>query len=136
MYRAGLMCALRTGKLVPFEPSMSDLKLIISKIRAFRDERDWAQFHNPKDMAIALSIETNELLEHFLWKNPQEVADRIATKREEIEDELADIGIYLTELADNLGVDLLAAMERKLEKNAKKYPVAKAKGSNSKYTEL
>jgi len=115
---------------------MSELKSIVSKIRVFRDERDWAQFHNPKDMAIALSIETNELLEHFLWKNPQEVEDRIATKREEIEDELADIGIYLTELADNLGVDLLAAMERKLEKNAKKYPVEKAKGSNSKYTEL
>jgi len=130
------MCELRTGKLVSFEPSMSELKSIVSKIRVFRDERDWAQFHNPKDMAIALSIETNELLEHFLWKNPQEVEDRIATKREEIEDELADIGIYLTELADNLGVDLLAAMERKLEKNAKKYPVEKAKGSNSKYTEL
>lgn len=115
---------------------MSDLKTVISKIRQFRDARDWAQFHNPKDMAIALSIEANELLEHFLWKNPGEVEDRIATKREEIEDEIADIGIYLTELADNLGVDLLAAMERKLKKNAEKYPVEKAKGSNSKYTEL
>lgn len=115
---------------------MSELTSIISKIRAFRDERDWAQFHNPKDMAIALSIETGELLEHFLWKNPEEVAKRIATNREEIEEEIADIGIYLAELADNLGIDLIAVMESKLKKNARKYPVEKSRGSNAKYSEL
>ena len=109
---------------------------ITHKIRQFRDERDWAQFHNAKDMAIAISIEASELLEHFLWKNPAEVDARVEAKRSEIEEEIADIAIYLVELTDNLGIDLLAAMDRKLSKNAAKYPVEKAKGSHAKYTEL
>jgi dCTP diphosphatase len=112
-----------------------DLEVISAKIRAFRDERDWAQFHNPKDMAIAISIEASELLEHFLWKSPEELNDRISEKREEIEEEIADIGIYLTELADNLEIDLLAAMEKKIEKNALKYPAQRVKGSSKKYNE-
>lgn len=111
------------------------LEDIAAKIRAFRDERDWAQFHNPKDMAIAISIEASELLEHFLWKNPDEVDERLEIRREEIEDEIADIGIYLTELADNLGIDLLAAMERKIAKNDLKYPAQRVKGSSLKYNE-
>ncbi len=105
------------------------------KIRAFRDERDWGQFHNPKDMAMALSIEAGELMEHFLWKGPEELDGRVEERREEIEDEMADIAIYLVELADNLGIDLLGAMERKMAKNAAKYPVEKVRGSSKKYTE-
>lgn len=116
--------------------SAPDIETITAKIRDFRDARDWAQFHNPKDMAIAISIEASELLEHFLWKNPAETASRVETHREKIEEEIADIAIYLFELADNLGIDLAAAMERKLARNAKKYPVEKAKGSNAKYSEL
>lgn len=112
-----------------------ELKDIAAKIREFRDERDWAQFHNPKDMAIAISIEVSELLEHFLWKNPEEVESRIEAKRSEIESEIADIGIYLTELADNLGIDLLAAMERKIAVNAAKYPASRVTGSSKKYNE-
>ena len=108
---------------------------IREKIRVFRDERDWAQFHNPKDMAMALSIEASELMEHFLWKAPGELDGRVEERREEIEDEMADIAIYLVELADNLGIDLLGAMERKMAKNAAKYPVEKVKGSSKKYTE-
>lgn len=115
---------------------MSTIAEITGKIRAFRDERDWAQFHNPKDMAIALSLEAGELLEQFLWKNPAEVQDRLISHREEISEEVADIAIYLFELADNLGIDLFAAMEAKLKKNAGKYPIEKAKGSAKKYTEL
>lgn len=115
---------------------MSTLTEITRKIRTFRDERDWAQFHNPKDMAIAISLEAGELLEHFLWKNPAEVDSRLASHREEITDEIADIAIYLTELADNLEIDLLFAMEAKLRKNAIKYPVESARGSAKKYTEL
>ncbi len=111
------------------------LKDISEKIRKFRDERDWAQFHNPKDMAIAISIEASELLEHFLWKNPEELEARVSAKKDEITDEIADIGIYLTELADNLNIDLLAAMEQKINKNAAKYPAARVKGSSNKYTE-
>ena len=117
------------------QPSMS-MEKIIQKIREFRDARDWRQFHNPKDMAIAISIESAELLEHFLWKNTTEVEKRVAEKKEHISDEIADIGIYLFELADILGIEVIAAMERKLAKNAAKYPVEKARGSNRKYTEL
>lgn len=108
---------------------------LLAKIRAFRDERDWSQFHNPKDMAIAISLEAGELLEHFLWKDPGEVEARVVSHREAISEEIADIAIYLTELADNLRIDLSAAMEAKLEKNAAKYPVEKARGSSAKYTE-
>jgi NTP pyrophosphatase (non-canonical NTP hydrolase) len=109
---------------------------VIEQIRAFRDERDWRQFHNPKDMAIAISVESAELLEHFLWKKDAEVEKQITERKEQISDEIADIGIYLLELSDNLGINMIAAMERKLAKNAAKYPVEKAKGSNKKYTEL
>lgn len=112
-----------------------ELKDIAAKIRAFRDERDWGQFHNPKDMAIAISIESSELLEHFLWQNPEQVESRIESRKAEIESEIADIGIYLTELADNLGIDLLAAMEKKIAINAEKYPAHQVRGSSKKYSE-
>jgi len=115
---------------------MTRFSEITAKIRTFRDERDWAQFHNPKDMAIAISLEAGELLEHFLWKDSAEVAERIRTHGSEITDEIADIAIYLTELADNLGIDLLEAMDEKIEKNALKYPASLARGSAKKYTEL
>jgi NTP pyrophosphatase (non-canonical NTP hydrolase) len=112
-----------------------ELKDITAKIREFRDERDWKQFHNPKDMAIAISIEAGELLEHFLWKTPEQVENRIAERKEDIESEIADIAIYLTELADNLGIDLLAAMDKKIAINAAKYPAHQVKGSAKKYSE-
>lgn len=109
---------------------------IMEKIRAFRDERDWAQFHSPKDMAEAICIEAGELLEHFLWKKPEESTAVAIERKEAISDEIADIAIFLFEMADNLQIDLLQAMENKLAKNAEKYPVSKAKGKNLKYTEL
>ena len=112
-----------------------NLEEITEKIRRFRDERDWAQFHNPKDMAMALSIEAGELMEQFLWKTPDEVATRLIEKRGEIEEEVADVAIYLVELADILGINLFEAMERKMEKNAAKYPADKVRGSSLKYNE-
>jgi dCTP diphosphatase len=108
----------------------------LQSLRAFMAERDWKQYHNPKDLAIALSIEASELLECFLWKNGDEIASRIRTHAEEIRDEVADVGIYLLQISDALGIDLFDAMAAKMEKNARKYPVAKAKGSSRKYTEL
>jgi dCTP diphosphatase len=111
------------------------LQEITEKIRRFRDDRDWAQFHNPKDMAMALSIEAGELMEHFLWKTPDEVAARVMEKREEIEEEVADVAIYLVELADILGIDLFEAIQRKMEKNAAKYPAERVRGSSLKYNE-
>jgi NTP pyrophosphatase (non-canonical NTP hydrolase) len=109
---------------------------ITHAIREFRDARDWRQFHTPKDMAMAISIEASELLEQFLWRSPAECEARVAEQRDKIGDELADIGIYLFELADLLGYDLLHEMSRKLGQNAAKYPVHKARGSNTKYDEL
>ncbi|MBM3763407.1 MAG: nucleotide pyrophosphohydrolase [Acidobacteria bacterium] len=109
---------------------------LTAKIKAFRDERDWAQFHNHKDMATALAIEAAELQELFLWKNTTEMEEVAAAKQERLAEELADVAMYLFELADNVGVNLTDAIEQKLQKNAVKYPVAQARGSNKKYTEL
>ena len=106
------------------------------KIRDFRDARDWKQFHTPKEMAMAISIEASELLEHFLWKTPAEVDRHIREKNEAVREEIADVAIYLFELADNLGIDLGRAIDEKLAKNGVKYPVAKSRGSIKKYTEL
>ena|SRR5579862_1743804 len=108
----------------------------LEKIRAFRDERDWKQFHNPKDLAIAISIEAGELLEHFLWHSSENSHARAIERQEAISEEIADIAIYLLELSDELGIDIPTAIERKLSKNAVKYPVSKAKGRADKYTEL
>jgi dCTP diphosphatase len=115
---------------------MNRYALVVEKIRQFRDARDWMQFHQPKDMAAGIAIEAAELMELFLWKSEQEQAEIVETKREQIEEEVADIGIFLLELADNLDIDLLDAIEAKIEKNAKKYPVEKARGRSDKYTEL
>jgi len=93
------------------------------------------QFHNPKDMATAISVEAAELLQLFLWKNSEEIARCTREKRQEIEEEIADIAIYLLELADNLNIDLIQAIEAKLLKNAKKYPAEQVRGSSKKYIE-
>jgi NTP pyrophosphatase (non-canonical NTP hydrolase) len=96
----------------------------------FRDERNWSQFHNPKDLALAISIEANELLAEFLWKSCEE-ADVSKVKKE-----LADILTYCFFLADKYGFDIEKIILEKLEENKKKYPVDKAKGTAKKYTEL
>ena len=109
---------------------MSEINKITDELRKFRDERDWAQFHNPKDLAIALSIEANELLEVFLWK-AAEAADVNCVK-----EELADVFAYAFMLADKYGLDVAQIMQDKLAKNRLKYPVDKARGSAKKYNEL
>ena len=115
---------------------MDSIAELTSNINAFRDARDWRQFHNPKDMAVSISIEAAELLEHFQWKSAAECETYVVTNREAVADEVADVAIYLFEMADLLELDLGAEMIRKLEKNAVKYPVEKAKGSNRKYDGL
>src|SRR5215467_1809732 len=105
---------------------MKDINKILRRIKKFRDERDWMQFHNPKDLAAAISVEAAELLQLFLWKKPAEIADFTQEKRRQIEEEIADIAIYLLELADNLQIDLGRAIEDKLRVNAKRYPAQKA----------
>lgn len=115
---------------------MNEIKTITTKIKKFRDDRDWMQFHDPKNMAISIILEASELLEHFQWKTKEEVQQYLKANRGEVEEEIADIAMYLFELADNLGIDLINAMGRKLNKNSKKYPIAKAKGTAKKYTEF
>ncbi|MFH1823769.1 MAG: nucleotide pyrophosphohydrolase [Candidatus Firestonebacteria bacterium] len=115
---------------------MSEIKKITNKIKKFRDERDWKKFHNHKDMALSLVLEASELLEHFQWKSLKEVNKYAKEHKEEISDELADVAMYLFELADNLCINLPKAMENKLKKNALKYPIEKAKGKHTKYNKL
>ena len=115
---------------------MSDIKELTEKIKKFRDERDWLQFHNHKDMALSLMLEAAEVLEHFQWKSKEEIEEYVYQHKDEIAEELADVAMYLFELADNLGIDLPDAIQKKLDKNAKKYPVEKARGKHTKYTKL
>lgn len=115
---------------------MDKFKEIVEKIKIFRDERDWMQFHNHKDMAISLVLEASEVLEHFQWKSAEEVEAYAENHKKEISEELADVALYLFELADNLGINLSEAIEKKLEKNAKKYPTDKARAKHTKYNRL
>ncbi len=108
----------------------TDIEEIVVKLREFNKERDWDQFHNGKDLAIAISLEASELLEEFLWKSPEDA------KVGKIREELADILSYAFQMADKYGLDIKEIMLDKLEKNALKYPVDKAKGTAKKYTEL
>lgn len=110
-----------------------NMKELISDLIKFRDERNWKQFHNPKDLAISLSLEASELLENFQWKNSEEA---LLENMENIKDELADIIIYSMLLANDLELDVEDIVARKLEKNRKKYPIDKAYGIKTKYTEL
>ncbi len=104
-------------------------------LRKFAAERDWDQFHSPKNLAIALSVEASELLEHFQWLTEAQSASLAPEKREEVRDEMADVLLYLVRLADKLEVDLADAAEQKIAKNAQKYPAAQVRGSMKKYTE-
>ena len=115
---------------------MSDLESIQKNIIAFRNERDWAQFHDPKNLAEALSIEAGELLENFLWKTTEQSRNLTGAELNNVKEELADIFIFLTYLSEEYKIDLLKEVEKKITVNEEKYPVEKAKGSNRKYTEL
>ena len=115
---------------------MDSIRDLTTRINTFRDARDWRQFHNPKDMAVSISIESAELLEQFQWKTAEQCETHLQENREAVADEMADVAIYLFELADLLEMNLGQEMLRKLDKNAAKYPVEKARGSNLKYNRL
>lgn len=99
---------------------------LTERLRKFRDERDWGQFHTPKDLAISVSVEASELLEIFQWNPADQVLDK--HERRAAEDEIADVFIYLLMLADRLGVDVVAAAHRKVEANELRFPLAKSRG--------
>ena len=109
---------------------MNNWKELQKALIVFRDERDWEQFHNPKDLALALSIEAAELNELFLWKRSEEA------NAEKVKDELADVLAYALLLADKFNLDINEIVLNKIEKNAEKYPVDKSKGTSKKYNEL
>ena len=104
-----------------------------NQILKFRDDRDWKQFHNPKDLAISISLESAELLEAFQWSGSDVSGD---AKKDKIEEELADILIYCVHMADACDLDIDQIIQEKLKKNSEKYPVDKAKGKSEKYNEL
>jgi len=106
------------------------------QVAAFAAERDWDQFHNPKNLAMALAGEAGELLEHFQWLTPDEAANLPPATREEVALECADVLLFLLRLADKLDIDLAAAAGRKLELNALKYPIGKSRGKATKYDKL
>jgi dCTP diphosphatase len=112
--------------------SLEDLR---GAIRAFIRERDWEQFHSPKNLAMALSVEASEIVEHFQWLTEEQSQNLPPEKLAEIREEIGDVMIYLTELADKLGIDPVEAAKGKLEINRQKYPAALVKGKASKYTE-
>lgn len=112
------------------------LEHLVERLREFANERDWEQFHSPKNLAMALTVETAELLEHFQWMTEGESAKPTPEKIQQIREEIGDVLIYLTRFADKLGIDPLDAAYKKLEINRRKYPIEKAKGTAKKYTEL
>ncbi len=109
---------------------MSELNQLTQLLLQFRNERDWEQFHNPKDLALAINVEAGELLELFLWKNAEEA------NREKVKEELADILAYSFLLAEKYGFDIKEILMEKIKINGEKYPVDKSKGSAKKYNEL
>jgi dCTP diphosphatase len=115
---------------------MTSLEDLTKLMLAFRDEREWAQFHNPKDVALSLTLEAAELLELMQWRSGTDLVEHLRRNREAVEDELADVLGWVLVLAHDQGIDLAEAVKNKLRKNAAKYPVEKARGVAKKYTEL
>ncbi len=109
---------------------MSQLNALLEALKKFRDERDWEQFHNAKDLALAINVEAGELLELFLWKNAGE------ENKKKVKEELADIFAFAILLADKYGFDIQEIVEEKIKTNGEKYPIEKAKGTAKKYDEL
>lgn len=112
------------------------LRTIADRLREFRDERDWHRFHTPRNLAMSIAIECGELLEHFQWKCDEELAAYVAKREDEVAEELADVAIYLVQLAETLDISLGDAIAAKIATNDQRYPSKLARGSALKHTEL
>ncbi len=115
---------------------MPNIQELTEEILKFRHDRDWEQFHTPKDLALSLVLEAAEVLEHFQWKNGDELKKYLAENKDKVGEELSDVLYWVLLLSHDLGIDIKDAFKKKMEHNAKKYPIEKAKGKNGKYTEL
>ncbi|MBU1105520.1 MAG: nucleotide pyrophosphohydrolase [Candidatus Riflebacteria bacterium] len=109
---------------------------LLKKLIIFRQERQWEEFHKPKDLAMAAAIEAAELMQEFLWKTDDEILVQVSKDKERFADEIADTVVYLMLLANDLGIDMYASIEKKMKKNAERYPVDKCRGKSTKYTNL
>lgn len=114
----------------------NEIEELRAALRDFAAERDWARFHSPKNLAMSLSIEAAEVLEHFQWLTEEQSRELHGARRQQVAHELADVLLYLLQLADHLGIDPVQAAREKMVLNAERYPVNKAKGTSRKYTEL
>lgn len=115
---------------------MNQIEKLTKEIIDFRDNRDWKQFHNPKDLSLSLVLEATEVMEHFQWKSKEEIEKYIKSNKVEIGEELADVLYWILLMSHDLNIDIAASLEDKLLKNEKKYPVEKAKGKHTKYNKL
>ena len=114
----------------------NDIQTLRLRLREFADVRDWNQFHSPKNLSMALSVEVAELVEHFQWLTEEQSKSLPQNVLDEVSSELADTLLYLIRLADKLDIDLMTAAQNKMELNGQKYPVEKARGNAKKYTEF
>ena len=115
---------------------MSDINHLTKRILDFINDRDWNQFHNPKDLALSLVLESAEVMEHFQWKNNEEMQEYIKSNKNEVAEELADVLYWILLMSHDLDIDIKKAFEDKMIKNETKYPVDKAKGRHDKYNKL
>ena len=115
---------------------MKDINDLTKRIIAFRDARDWKQFHNAKDVALSLVLEASEVMEHFQWKNKEEIEKYVKSNKAEVSEELADVLYWVLLMSHDLKIDALEALEKKIRKNEAKYPVEKSKGKHTKYNKL
>ena len=115
---------------------MKNVKDLTKRIIAFRDARNWKQFHNPKDVALSLVLEAGEVMEHFQWKSKEEMEKYVIEAKDKIGEELADVLYWVLLLSHDLDIDVLEAVEKKMKINETKYPVEKAKGKHTKYDKL
>lgn len=115
---------------------MTDINDLMKLVVDFRDARDWKQFHNPKDCAISLSLEAAEVLEHFQWKNKEEIEEHIVKNKEALSEELADVLYLVLLMSHDINIDISDAFRKKIEKIGHKYPIEKAKGRHTKYDQL
>jgi dCTP diphosphatase len=113
-----------------------NIEELTKRIIGLRDARDWKQFHNPKDLSLSLVLEAGEVMEHFQWKNTDEMAKYVKTNKAEIGEELADVLFWVLLMSHDLEIDILEALDKKIIKNEQKYPIEKSKGNAKKYTEL
>lgn len=114
----------------------SEIESLVLTLRNFAHARDWEQFHSPKNLAAALAVEASELLEHFQWLTEEQSRQLSEDKKTEVAEEVADVLLYLLQLSDKLGIDPLDAARAKLQANARKYPIDRARGSSKKYNEI